>query len=107
MSEQERRIKELEAQNAQMGEAIGQMAHDHAEQGREIARLMRENDELRELAEDAVRYAEPEFHIGLKYNVFCTRECQLRDSVCQNSDECKYPDYLHERLRELGIEAER
>lgn len=53
MNEQERRIKELEAQNAQMGETIGQMAHDHAEQGREIARLRRENAEVRELARDA------------------------------------------------------
>lgn len=53
MSEQERRIAELEAQTAQMGEVIGQMAHDHAEQGRKIARLRRENLEVRELARDA------------------------------------------------------
>ena len=73
---------------------------------KQVRELETENAELRELAMDAVRYAEPEFHIGLKYNEFCTRECQLRDSVCPNSDKCKYPAYLHERLRELGIEVE-
>lgn len=72
----------------------------------ETRNLKAENAKLRELAMDVVRYAEPEFHIGLKYNVFCTRECQLRDSVCPSSDECKYPEYLHERLRELGIEVD-
>lgn len=81
-----RELKRLKAQTAQMGEVIGQMAHDHAEQGREIARLERENTEVRELVRD-----------------------MWRDGMCDcdeqyTCDECEYG--YHERMRKLGIEVE-
>lgn len=86
MNEQERRIKELEAQNAQMGEVIGQMAHDHAEQGREIARLERENAEVRELVKDLYEMV---------------NDC---DSDSYPSD-WKKAEYLR-RVQKLGIKVE-
>ena len=92
MNEQERRIKELEAQNAQMGEVIGQMAHDHAEQGREIARLERENAEVRDLVRDM-------WHDGMCYcDEFVAAQGQYHCA------ECEYG--YHERMRKLGIEVE-
>ena len=88
-----RELKRLKAQTAQMGEVIGQMAHDHAEQGREIARLERENTKLRELVHH-----------------MCVCMCNIVDADYE-CDGCPMDNdtqncHFERRMEELGIEVE-
>lgn len=86
-------LDRLEDENAQMGEVIGQMAHDHAEQEREIARLGRENTKLRELVHH-----------------MCVCMCNIADADyecdgCPMDNDTQDCDF-ERRMEELGIEVE-
>jgi chromosome segregation ATPase len=95
-----RELKRLKAQTAQMGEVIGQMAHDHAEQGREITRLERENAKLRDLIADMSKAF---FALDIDHCQACPRDKASRR--CQMFATTDWECAFVTEMRKLGIEA--